>query len=145
MSVVRWTFYDGTNTYTFPVNPNEGGSPQRQRTLTELSPTAPQGRTIMFEGPEKVQSIDIKGTILEQIHFEAFNAWFDKRQQIRITDDLGRQFWVMFEDFKPTRARTVHWPWRHNYSATFKILSWSPADGGGFAETDFELLDGGPF
>lgn len=126
MIVVRWTFYDPTvpQTYTFEINPNTGGTPSYAKTLSTSSTVAPGGKTLIFEGADQVPKFEFSGTILTEAHFNAFVEWWDKRRQIRITDDLGREFWVYIESFTPTRVRAVHHPWKHTYNVVAQILDW---------------------
>lgn len=126
MNVVRWTFYDPTVpvTYTFEINPDTGGSPGYAKTLTSQSTVAPGGKALVFEGADEVPSFEFSGTILTEAHFNAFTEWFDKRRQIQVTDDLGRQHWIYIATFKPVRERAVHHPWKHSYTITAVILDW---------------------
>lgn len=125
MAVVRWNFYDGvlSTTYTFPINPNAGGSPAYRKRITEETTSAPAAKTLLFEGNDEVQQIEFSGTILDQAHYDTFVTWFKKRRQIRITDDLGRQFWVYIKEFVPTRVRSAGAPYKHTYTCTAVILS----------------------
>lgn len=125
MNVVRWTFYDGTDTYTFEINPDTGGSPAYAKTITSQSTLAPNGKTLVFEGTDQVPKFEFSGTILTEAHFNAFLEWWDKRRQIQVTDDLGRQFWIYLETFTPTRVRAVQHPWKHSYQVSAVILDWA--------------------
>ena len=116
--VLRWTFYDptGPETYTFDINPREGGTPSESRSFTFEKTVDPNGRAIVFEGRKDPRVISFSGTILEQGHLEAFQSWVNRPRQIRIADDLGRSFWVVFRRFEPRRRRSALYPWRHDYS-----------------------------
>jgi hypothetical protein len=126
--VVRWTFDDpvATETYTFHVNPNEGGSPSYEKTINDERTTAPDGKALLFEGQDKVQRLEWSGVILEQAHYDKYVEWWQKRRQIKVTDDFGREFWIYLIAFTPTRRirgqRT--YPWRHDFRATAIILDW---------------------
>lgn len=127
MSVVRWTLYDPVEllTYTFHLNPNDGGSPQFAKRINFQNTSAPGGLTLIFEGQDEVQEISWEGTILEQAHYDALRSWWAKRRQLLLTDDLGRQFWVYLQTFAPKRVRAATRPWKHTYSMKAVILDWA--------------------
>lgn len=122
--VQKWVFYDPIvpESYTFSVNPNEGGTPGRTKKIGQQATAAPDGKTLLFEGRDEVQTIDISGTILTQAQLDAFTAWSDKRHQVRVTDDLGRQYWVYITTFSATRNRRASHPWHHSYQMSMLIL-----------------------
>lgn len=122
--LVRWTFHDPTvpETYTLEINPNEGGAPDYKKSITTMATAAPDGSTLMFEGRDEPKRLDFSGVILTEAQYMAFLAWWQKRHQILVTDDLGREYWVYFEQWTPTRKRTIHYPWRHNFQAKTIIL-----------------------
>lgn len=122
--VVRWTFYDPTvpETYTFPINPNDGGTPGIAKNITTEVTAAPDGSAIIFEGRPSPQTVTFDGTILDQSHLENLITWFSKEHQVRLTDDLGRQYWVYLTSFTPKRVRAATRPWKHTYSAEATIL-----------------------
>lgn len=125
--MARWLFYDPTipATYAFEVNPNEGGSPTFDKNIAEENTVAPGGKTLLFEGSDPPQRLDFSGVILTQEQYDAFVEWWQKRRQIRITDDLGREYWVYFKTFTPKRERAIHSPWKHSYSVSTTILDWA--------------------
>lgn len=124
--VVRWDFYDPVEaeTYELELNPNEGGSPSFKKTFTYANTSAPNGKTIIFEGQDEIQKLEWSGVILTQSHYDKYVEWYQKRRQIRITDDLGRVYWVYLEAFTPTRVRARSHPWKHNFQVTAVILDW---------------------
>lgn len=126
MSVIRWTIYDPTSltTTAFEVNPNEGGTPARKKTLTFQSTSAPGGKTLVFEGRDEPESFEFSGTLLYQSQWTQFNTWFDLRHQVLLTDDLGRQFWIYITEFSATRKRAVSHPWKHEYKVTATVVDW---------------------
>lgn len=126
MAVVRWTFFDAvtSSTYTFAINPREGGAPERNKQLVYQNTAAPDGKTLILEGRDEVQKLEFSGVILEQAEYDAFNTWYEKRHQVKVTDDLGRQFWVYLTSFKPKRERAASHPWKHTYTVSATILSW---------------------
>lgn len=126
MAVVRWTLYDPVEivTYTFGLNPNDGGSPQAKKRVNYQNTSAPDGMTLIYEGQDEVMQIPWSGTLLTQAEYEALWEWWDKRRQLLLTDDLGRQFWIYIQTFEPRRVRAATAPWKHTYSVTAVILDW---------------------
>lgn len=123
-AVTKWTFYDGSDTYTFEINPNEGGSPARKKTISYKSTAAPDGKTLIFEGRDQPPTIQFSGILLTEAQYDAFEEWWDKRQQVRVTDDLGREYWIYIDSFDPKRVRARSYPWKHQFSITATILDW---------------------
>lgn len=128
---IPWRFYDpigvgasGPITYLLPVNPNDGGSPSFKKTVTYQSTSAPDGKTLVFEGRDEVQTLEFSGVILTEDQYYAFIDWWRKRHQIHITDDLGRQFWAYITSFEPKRVRAQSHPWKHTYSASATVVDW---------------------
>lgn len=113
----RWTITDpAAGTLTFLVNPNAGGSLARKRNFTYQNTAAPGGRTLVFEGRRDVQVYEVSGTLLSQAEYEFLDGLVDIANQVQITDDLGRTFWVVFNEFTPTRVRAATAPWKHTYN-----------------------------
>lgn len=133
--VTRWVFNDYRNqgptpyTYTFAINPNEGGSPSIQKNLTILSNVGPTRSAILQEGQNSAPEMTFSGTILTQAHFEAMEFWYDKRVALEITDDLGRMFRGIFSRWEPSRSRRAFNPWFHTYSAAFTVAGYKNASG----------------
>ena len=124
--VVRWTFEDQTvpETYTFHVNPNDGGSPGWKKSITYQNTSAPDGKTLVFEGLPEIQELEFSGIILEEAHYNAFLEWWEKKRQVLLTDDLGREMWIYITAFEPKRIRRRSHPWAHEYTVRATILSW---------------------
>lgn len=122
--VVKWTLYDPTvpETYTFPYNPNEGGTPGVSKKITTEVTAAADGSAIIFEGRPDPQKISFSGSILDQQQLDDLMVWFQKERQLLLTDDLGRQYWVYLTSFSATRERWRSHPWKHKYSAEATIL-----------------------
>lgn len=126
MAVSRWRFEDPVSleSVTLPINPSEGGSPTYSKNFAYQTTAAADGQTIIFEGRRPPQSLEFSGTILDRNHYELFVTWFEKNHQIKIIDDLGRTFWVVFESFAPQRLRSATRPWKHSFSAKATIVNW---------------------
>ena len=127
MAVVRWVFEDPNTlaAYTFEVNPSEGGSPSYQKTISYKSTCAPDGKVIAFEGRDAPKSLEFSGVLFTEAEFDAFVEWWDKRYQVNITDDLGREFSILIETFVPRRERARSHPWKHSYSVTATVVDWA--------------------
>lgn len=126
MGVVRWLFYDPVTTdeYELDINPAEGGSPQYRKNIVYQNTSAPDGKVLMFEGRDNVQELEVTGTILEEDHYNALLEWYQKRHQIRVTDDLGRQFMIYITAFEAKRERAFHYPWKHSYVLRYTEIDW---------------------
>lgn len=124
--LVRWTFTDDVDltSYTFEINPKQGGSPGIKKRVGYEYPCAPDGLVIRFEGMDEVQELAWDGTILTQEHYMALYTWADLRHQIRLLDDLGRDYWIYIAEFVPTRVRAASHPWKHTYTAKATVLDW---------------------
>lgn len=124
--VVKWLFEDPVTmeSYTFDINPNTGGSPAYEKNTLYKNTCAPDGKVVIAEGLDNPQKLSFSGVLLFQEQYDAFVTWWDKRYQVYITDDLGRQFSVEIDTFTPTRERAVHYPWKHSYSVDATIVEW---------------------
>lgn len=127
MAVVKWEFYDPEtdDSYTFEINPNEGGSPQFIKKLQYQATAAPDGVILAFEGRDEPKTTDFGGTILSRAQYDAMVAWFSKRHVIQYTDDLGRVFQIYITNFEPKRARSHQYPWKHTYSVKCLVMSFT--------------------
>lgn len=127
MAVVKWRFYDPVtlDEYIFEVNPNDGGSPQYAKNIVYSNTSAPDGLVIAFEGREKPQTLEWSGILLTETQFNAYVEWYQKKYQVRVTDDLGREFFLIIESFSPQRQRAVHHPWKHSYNVKATIVNWT--------------------
>jgi hypothetical protein len=133
--VTRWVFDNYRHlgaapyTYTFEINPNEGGSPTVQKNMTVLTNVGPTRGAILQEGAATPPELQFSGIILTQTHYEAMEYWFDKRVQLEITDDLGRKFRGIFSRWEPQRTRRAFNPWYHTYTAGFTVAGYKNASG----------------
>lgn len=126
MTVVRWLFEDLTTatpaTYTFEINPNEGGSLAYEKSIVTQTTSAFDGQVIVQEGQDKPLSSSFSGTILTEEGHDAMVDWFQRRHQIRVTDDLGRQMMIYITKFTPKRVRSALYPWKHTYTVDYIVL-----------------------
>jgi hypothetical protein len=127
MTIVnRWRFSDPLTleTYEFEINPKEGGSPQYKKHINYQNTSAPNGKTLVFEGRDEPQVMTFTGTILTQTQYDAMVTWFNKRHQIQITDDLQRTFTIYIMTFEPKRERAFHYPYKHSFVCNYIVLDW---------------------
>lgn len=124
--VVKWVFEDPAESqeYIFHINPNAGGSPAYRKNITQQATVAPGGKTLLFEGADSPQEFSFSGVILEEAQYNAFVEWWQKRRQIKLTDDLDREYWIYITSFEPTRVRARSHPWKHTYNASALRLDW---------------------
>lgn len=124
--VVRWTFFDpiGPVTYTFPLNPSEGGLQGRKKNVSFEPTVGSGGRNLAFEGAEEPQRFSFSGVILSEAQYDDFNTWYEKRHQIQLSDDLSRQWWVYIDGLETPRRRSVNYAWSHRYTITAVELDW---------------------
>lgn len=129
--VVRWNFTDvwTQETWTFPVNPNEGGTPNIEKDITVQTNTGPHRGGIIQEGRTQVPTIQFSGVILTQEHLEMLEEWYMKRALLELEDDLGRTFRGVFQQFSPSRIRRPYRPWYHEYQASFLVWGYRNAGG----------------
>lgn len=117
---VAWNFFDGTNSYDLPVNPDAASMPGPKRNII-TKPTC-AGRQVMMEGKKEVGQISFSGVILEEEHLRAFEEWALKRKQVRITDDLGRKYWIYIKTFSPSRQKNNTYEWYHTYTVNGIVM-----------------------
>jgi len=126
MARVAWEFTDlvTNDTYSLPVNPNDGGSPSFRKNISYQVTAAPDGKVLMFEGRDEPMQSQFSGVILTEEQYEAFVEWYSKRHQIKIKDDLGREFVCYITSFDPKRKRSALHPWKHDYTCEYTIIDW---------------------
>lgn len=121
--LLRWTFSEvgGSDTFTFPINPKEGGSPKYEKNINQQA-TAAGNRVLLFEGADSVPVMEFSGIALSQSHVEALLLWFRKRRLVYITDDLSRTYTVYITGLVRTRVRAAFRPYKHDYSVTALVV-----------------------
>jgi len=126
MALVRWRFDDPTDasSYTFDMNPNEGGTPTLKKNMSYQNTAGPNGVVLAFEGRDNVETLTVSGVLKEEVQLIAFQTWYAKRHQITVTDDLLRVFTIYITGFNATRKRSIAYPWKHDYTLEYIILDW---------------------
>lgn len=122
MSVVRWTFYDGSTTYTHQINPNRMSSPLRPRPVA-AGVTGPDGLARSTRAPEPPQEWRFGGVLRSEAQYDDLLLWSQKTGVITITDHLGRAFDCLMLTFRPDEQRpTAANPWRFEYEMTVLVV-----------------------
>lgn len=136
-TVNKWELYDFVtdSTLEFEINPSDAKMPGIARNITEQGTTSPSGNRILFEGRRSPQTISISGVVLTQDQYEVLETWSNKRYQLKLTDDLLREYWVYIKEFSPTRRSTKigsvsgglssKLSWLADYSIEMEVLDWS--------------------
>jgi hypothetical protein len=121
---IPWIFEDipTGNVYEFAINPNAATMPAIQKNVTTQYTAS--GKPINFEGRQSVPTISFSGTILHEAHLEAMESWAAKKNQVSLSDDLGRKYFVVITSFSATRNYNSEFPWRHEYNADAVVISW---------------------
>lgn len=124
--VVKWQFHDPSlpETYVFEINPNEDGLPGYRKNYSYQGTSAPNGKVLLFEGREDPRRGQFSGVTLSQAQHEAFIYWYEKSNQIQVTDDLGRTFTIVIESYEPTRRWTKSHNWKHDYTMSYIVVDW---------------------
>lgn len=119
-----WIFEDeyASTVYELEVNPQEASMPSVVKTYTPSATAA--GQQIIFQGRSPSQQLSCSGIILTEDQYNTMREWARLEKQIKITDDLGRVFWVYIKSFAPRRVRSSQYPWTHEFSMTAVVLSW---------------------
>lgn len=130
--MAKWVFTDywnDTDTWTFEVNPNDGGSPAVTKNLLIAQNTSPNRVNIVQEGASNAPTVSFSGVILTQSQYEALESWYSKRILIKVRDDLGRDMYGVFTSFSPKRVRRARNPWYHTYDAGLTLAKYTNASG----------------
>lgn len=138
-AVVKWTFEDYWQTqenpsdppvqYTFDINPNDNGAVTIQKNIQMSQTVGPNRVNVLQEGQNQAPILAFSGVILNQQQLEAMELWYDRRVLIKITDDLGREYYGVFSQFTPKRVRRASNFWYHSYDAQFTLSAYKNASG----------------
>lgn len=126
--VVKWRFDDpssSSDSYVFEINPNDDGLPGYRKNFQISSTSAPEGKTLVMEGRDEPRRGSFSGVSLTDTQHNAFITWFNKRNQIQVTDDLGREFMIIIESYQPTRRWTRTYNYRHDYTIDYIVVDWT--------------------
>ena len=117
---VAWRFFDGVNAYDLLVNPSAATMPVQKKRLNYKPTTA--GRVVTYEGRPEVPTFNLSGTTLTEEQYRNFVSWSKLRKQIRITDDLGQEYWVYIKTYEPSRRNSHEYPWLMDYTISGVVL-----------------------
>lgn len=115
--------------YVMEINPNDGGAASIQKNILMNQTVGPNRVNILQEGTSQAPTLNFSGVILTQAQLEAMERWFDRRVFIKLTDDLGREYYGVFSKFAPKRQRRASNFWYHLYDAEFTISGYKNASG----------------
>jgi hypothetical protein len=119
----RWTLYDPSTdeSWEMQFNPNKMTSPHAPdgTQIFTRSATRPSAGSVARVLVGKLQPHDwsFSGVVREEVHFRQLHAWSRKRQQVQLTDHLGRTWLIRIlsmdvNERKPTLRRN----WRFEYT-----------------------------
>ena len=135
--MAKWEFYDFVtdSTYTMELNPGQVDMGGVQKQISERAASSPTGKRIVFEGRRQPQTISFSGVIFNKDEYVRFEGLANKNYQVRLTDDLGREYWVYVTNFSPSRRKTSYaalageqaalGTWLCDYSIDCTIVDWS--------------------
>lgn len=131
--VTKWTFHDPVNseTYTFEVNPKDGGLPALRKVLAFQSMAGSDGGLVTMETQPAPIVLNWTGTILSETEYNAFVFWFGKNHQVTLTDDFGQVNQVYLSSFTPTRKYVASYPWWHDYTVEAYVVALPALPSGG--------------
>lgn len=143
----RWTFHDPNTgvTYTFPINPKQGGDRSYDKNFGYQGTVAPDGVAIFYEGQDAPGEIAWNGVFLDTASRDAMIGWYAKRTQVQVTNHLGEQTWIYITSVKPTVKRAATRRYKADYEAHAFVLDVPayPSDGGQPDSTYATVIDGG--
>lgn len=121
--VARWTFEDASvpETYEFPINPVEN-SYSLKKDIVQQKTLAPDGQTILFEGRDEPRNFSFSGTLLSAAQHNKFIEWFEKRRQIKVTDDLGIETLIYIVGYSTERGWRQSHPNRRTYTVEAVVV-----------------------
>lgn len=111
------------------INPDDGGTPSVTKNMLMSQTVGPNRVNIVQEGRSTAPVMTFSGVILTQEHLEAMEEWFDRRTFIKVTDDLGREFYGVFSAWTPHRQRRARNYWYHTYDAQFTLAAYKNSSG----------------
>lgn len=126
---VSLEFIEQADRYVFEINPNDNGALTIIKSILMTQTTGPNRVNILQEGTNQAPLLDFSGIILTQQQLEAMELWFDRRVFLKVTDDLGREYYGVFSTFTPKRVRHASNFWYHTYDAEFTIAGYRNASG----------------
>lgn len=123
---VKWTLTDPSGVapanYTFEINPSHGGIVSFKKLLIYNVYAAADGSLVALEGRQPLVDFQFVGDVLSQAQFTALELWYQKRNRVVVTDDLGQTFNVYIHSLAWTRKPSTNYPWFHSYTCDSKVI-----------------------
>lgn len=123
MARVAWTLDDFSTgsqvTYSFEINPYEFESPGYEASLTRTVTTAPNGQVILFGALPTPGTGSMRGVCRTAQQKTDITTWLSKQYPLRLTDDLGDTYDIVFTQLSWTRSNKVNY--KYEYTASFTL------------------------
>ena len=123
MAHTAWEVYDPITglTHQLSVNPQSFKATVHKGISGEKSSA---GQRLLFEGRESPTTFSFNGVILDEDQMNTLKAFALNRNQLKMTDDMGSQFWFYITSFQPQRQLKRQVPWYHTYTMEAILLWW---------------------
>lgn len=117
----RWRFSDGTETYSFQINPNEADGPFREAPVEAIQTT--DNQVLLVQGTKTPKTMTISGVLFDPSQYDAFVNWLRKKRRVFMYDHWDRQYTVVVLSFQPKPRKTTRThPFAHDYTMTIMVL-----------------------
>lgn len=115
---------DNSGEQTLVVGPSKMTERRSKTLLTQsrIRTGANTVSTVLIEGPANPITVDLEGTVHTEAGFLQLESWFSSTSEIRIVDDLNRNWLLLIEKFTPRREYKPFVPWFHRWSASAVVL-----------------------
>lgn len=115
--VDKWTFYDGTDTYTFKVNPFTYSPPYNTKSITVQGRNGDINSYQTVMQPTTPEEWTFEGNIYDADTYSELESWLSKNW-IDVSDHLGRTWKsvpVRFKpiDRRPTATNSARWTYTY--------------------------------
>jgi hypothetical protein len=122
--VLRFQLNDPTTntSFSFPINPAQVSTMASQRTITSGTTTSPVGTPILWEGGKRGRAVTLTGDVLTLAQLNDLRSWCAKPYRVFMSDEIGRQWVVMFRSIKATPVHDNRNPEHHTYILTLLLL-----------------------
>jgi hypothetical protein len=119
-----WQIYDSVTTisYSFDIDPDSFTIKSQQKAINTTATSA--GQRQLSEGRSVPPVLSWSGTIMTESDLNKWREIASIRHQVRLTDDLGKIYWIYITSFRPNRQLKRYVPWFHTYSVEATILDW---------------------
>lgn len=152
---VAWTLTDPTGatpaTYSWQINPAQASLNYSKSPVYQISGGGTNAQeNVIFEVQDAQQKLSFSGTVLTEEQYNEMILWFNKGNELLLTDDLGRGFVVYISNFSFQRKRSNDFPWYHTFSGEFLVVNAPPSHGTTYSTwsytspVTFSATTGGP-